>query len=197
MISVGVTGIATFGRLVASPLHGIAPLTVEFSLPATPDGARIDLDADGDGNVDYTGFTLDRAAFVYARPGLYVATATVTDASGTRTMAQTVVQVLDQVTLDGLLQAKWAGMKAALRGADIAAAVEFIVDRRRADYEAAFRLLAGRLTAIDAILADVSLVTVRNAAAVYEMLRVDDGLLKSFQIRFALESDGVWRLEGL
>ena len=35
----------------------------------------------------------------------------------------------------------------------------------------------------------------RDSSAVYEMVRVDGGVVKSFQVRFALGGDGVWRLE--
>ena len=39
------------------------------------------------------------------------------------------------------------------------------------------------------------IMSMRNAAAIYEMVRTDDGIVKSFEIRFALGSDGAWRLE--
>ena len=81
------------------------------------------------------------------------------------------------------------------RGGDIAAGVSHIVQRRRADYDAAFRLLSASLPAIDSILTDLVPVKVRNASAIYEMRRTDDGLLKSFEIRFAIDGDGIWRLE--
>ena len=66
---------------------------------------------------------------------------------------------------------------------------------RRADYEAAFRLLSGSMPAIDSILTDLVPLTIRNASAIYEMRRTDDGLLKSFEIRFAIDGDGILRLD--
>jgi hypothetical protein len=86
-------------------------------------------------------------------------------------------------------------MRDALRRGDIAAGVSHIVQRRRADYETAFRLLTTGLSLIDAILTDLTPVEVRNASALYEMRRTDDGLLKSFEVRFAIDGDGIWRLE--
>jgi sugar lactone lactonase YvrE len=195
--TVPITAVGTVASegLSASPVSGVAPLTVAFSVSGGPDGARIDLDADGDGSIDVTGERLDNQPFTFTMPGLYVASATITHPSGSRTTVQTVVQVFDRATLDATLQAKWNGMKAALRAGDIPAALEFVVDRRRADYGQAFGILVSRLPGIDTIMTDIELVWMRNAAALYEMVRIDAGITKSFEIRFALGGDGVWRLE--
>jgi hypothetical protein len=188
-------GIAASEMLSASPVSGGAPVTVAFSVSGIRDGARVELDADGNGTIDITGERLENQLFTFTTPGLYVASATITHPSGARTSVQTVVQVFDRAGLDTALHAKWSGMKAALRAGDIPAALEFIVDRRRTDYGQAFGVLAPRLPLIDTIMTDISLVWMRNAAALYEMVRVDAGITKSFEIRFALGGDGVWRLE--
>lgn len=194
-VSVTATETAAGGHLRASPMSGVAPLTVTFSVSGVPDGARVELDADGNGIVEVSGNRAESHPFTFTTPGLYVATATMTDVGGNRTTAHAVVQVFDRASLDAALQTKWSGMKAALRAGDIPGALDFIVDRRRADYTTAFGVLTPRLSAIDSILTDISLVRVRNAAAIYEMVRVDGSIVKSFQIRFALGGDGVWRLD--
>jgi glucose/arabinose dehydrogenase len=181
--------------LLASPWNGPAPLTVRLSLPRDPGTARVELDADGDGVTDFTGDTLDEYVATYAQPGVYVARAIVTDTGGAAATATAVVQVFDGAALDGQLRAKWGAMKEALRRGDIATGVSHIVQRRRSDYETAFRLLGSSLPAIDTLLTDITLEQVRNAAALYEMRRTDDGVPKSFQVRFAIDGDGVWRLE--
>jgi hypothetical protein len=179
---------------MASPWSGVAPLTVRWSLSAGPQTARIQLDPGGGGPV-FDGQALEEHVVTYSRPGTYVARAVVTDAAGTATTARAVVRVFDAAALDGQLRAQWSAMRDALRRGDIAAGVSHIVQRRRADYETAFRLLSASLPAIDSILTDLVPVTVRNASAIYEMRRVDDGILKSFEIRFALDGDGLWRVE--
>jgi hypothetical protein len=181
--------------LLATPWSGVAPLTVRFSLPRDPRTARVELDVDGDGVPDFTGPALDEHVTTYARPGIYVARAVVTDDTGSATITRAVVRVFDLAALDGHLRAKWSAMRDALRRGDIAAGVGHIVARRRANYETAFRLLSARLPAIDTILTDLAPVRVRNGSAIYEMRRTDDGLPKSFEIRFAIDADGVWRLE--
>src|SRR5262249_54061739 len=157
-----------------------------FSMLGAPDGARLDLDADGDGVIDFSGDRLDDETFVFTTPGLYVATVTVTDAAGARSTSQATVEVLDLTALDAVLQAKWSGMKDALRIGDIPKALSFIAERRQADYDAAFGALMAQLPGVDTYLTDIAVESVSNAAAIYEMTRVDDGILKSFPVRFAV-----------
>jgi len=193
-IPITVTDAPSIG-LLASPWSGVAPLTVHFSLSRDPNTLSVELDADGDGVIDFAGETLDAQPVIYPRPGIYVARAVVKATGGAATTVTAVVRVFDPAALDGQLRAHWSAMRDALRRGDIAAGVGHIVQRRRADYDAAFRLLSASLPAIDTILTDITPLEVRNASAIYEMRRTDDGLLKSFEIRFAIDGDGIWRVE--
>jgi sugar lactone lactonase YvrE len=181
--------------LVATPWSGVAPLSVRFSLSRDPAVTTVALDADGDGVIDGSGPALDEQVVTYTKPGVYVARAVITDVTGAVTTSSTVVHVFDAAALDSQLRATWSAMRDALRRGDIATGVSHIVQRRRADYATALQLLGTSLPAIDGILTDLTPVRVRNASAVYEMRRTDDGLPKSFEIRFAIDGDGIWRLE--
>jgi sugar lactone lactonase YvrE len=176
--------------LIASPMMGVAPLTVTFSMAGVPSGATLALDADGDGTIDVTSNVETGANFTYTTPGLYVARATAAGAT-----ANAVVHVLDRAALDAMLQAMWNAMKDALRAADVPRAVGNITSRNRADYGTAFGLISRLLPGIDSILTTVTLVEVRSGSAIYEMLRTDDGILRSFEVRFAVDNDGLWRLD--
>lgn len=58
--------------LFASPHIGVAPLTVTFVLSTEAiEVTQVTLDADGDGQSDLTGATLDDQTFTYTGPGLY------------------------------------------------------------------------------------------------------------------------------
>lgn len=181
--------------LLANPQSGVAPLTVSFSLLGASPGATISVNFDGDGAVDATGSSLDGQVFTYPKPGLYFPTVTITDAQGNQVATTTLIQVYDQAALNASLQAKWAAMKDALRRGNIAQAVTQIAGRSRARYEAAFRIIAPRLPEIDSILPVLTLVKVRDRSAIYEATRIDNGLPKSFEVRFAFDGDGIWRIE--
>jgi len=183
------------GLLIASPTAGTAPLRVGFSLVGGSPAASIDLDSTGTGTVDFSGPSLDGHSFVFAAPGLYFPQATVTDAAGVTSVSTTVVQVRAAGQLDALLQAKWAGMKDSLRNSDIPGALQFIVESARPGYEEAFRAIAASLPQIDAILTAISPVSSHNAIAIYDAERTDDGSPTLFEVRFAIDSDGIWRLQ--
>jgi hypothetical protein len=180
--------------LHVSPLNGPAPLTVKFSLFGDIDTLQVNLDADGDGNVDFTGSQLTEQPFTFAQPGVYVAAATATDVHGNQLAANAVVQVLDAAELDRILQARWLAMKDALRAGDISAALQQIITRARPVYEEGFQIISAQLPIIDEILTPVSLVRIGNNEAVYKASRTDDGIPMSFEVRFAMDVDGFWRV---
>lgn len=176
------------------PTNGPAPLTATFSLFGDVEVLQVTLDANGDGNVDFTGQHLTQQSFTFAQPGIYVATANATDLQGNQLAASALVQVLDQTELDGILQARWLAMKDALRSGDIPAALSQIVARARPSYEEGFQIISAQLPSIDEILTSVSLVRIGNNEAVYKASRNDDGIPMSFEVRFAMDVDGFWRV---
>ncbi len=180
--------------LVASPQSGVAPLTVAFTVLGTPAPAIIEADFDGDGTLDFTGPRLEGQAFTYTQPGLYAPLLGVTDALGQRSIVRGVVQVFDRADLDTLLRTKWAALRDALRRGDIAQALTQISERSRLRYMQAFTALALDLPAIDTILTDVTFVRARSLEAIFEMGRTDSGVLKSFEVRFHVDTDGFWRV---
>ena len=169
-------------------------LTVQFFVASRVPYSEVAVDLRGTGAIDFRAPRLDDQTFTYQQPGLYLPRLTITEPNGTTHAADAVVQVYDPTVLDGLLQAKWLTFKDALRRGDIAEAVHHITTRARARYEADLSTLAQDLAAIDTILGAIRLVKFRGAEAVYEMRRVDEGVTKSFEVRFRLDVDGVWRL---
>jgi sugar lactone lactonase YvrE/PKD repeat protein len=180
--------------LVASPLSGVAPLTVSFTVLGAPDSGTIQADFDGNGTIDLTGQRLAEQAFTYSQPGLYLPTVNVIDAQGQRTAVSGIVQVFDRAGLDTLLQAKWSSLRDALRRGDIAQALTQISERSRSRYQQALMALAPDLPAIDTILTDVRFVRTRGLEAIFEMSRTDTGIPKSFEVRFHVDTDGFWRV---
>jgi len=179
----------------ASPKSGIAPVSVAFSLLGGPVSTQVELDADGDGIVDLSGPSLDGLSFTYTDPGLYFPMATLTDTQGQTHTASGIVQVVSLTALDTLLQAKWTDLKDALVQGDTTQALTHIANSSRSRYEALFQALAADLSNIDTILTSITLLEIRGNEALYEMMRTDDGVVKSVELRFVLDAeDGIWRL---
>ncbi|HLC42521.1 MAG TPA: LamG-like jellyroll fold domain-containing protein, partial [Methylomirabilota bacterium] len=181
--------------LHASPSSGVAPLTVQFSLLNGTAVTAIELDADGNGSVDFTGTSLDDQPFTFTQPGLYVAIARITDTQGSQFTARAIVQVFDRNALDALLQVKWTAMKDALRVGDIPRALTTIAVGSRPQYDEAFQIIAAMLSQIDSILPSITLLDLLDAEAFYKAVRNDAGIDKSFEIRFVLDEDGIWRID--
>jgi hypothetical protein len=196
IVNLTVTGSAgPSTALRVTPAAGVAPLTVAFSLPPIPIGAVMRLDLDGDGTVDFLGDHLDGETFVYPLPGLFLPTVTVTDAQGTHEVRQAIVQVFEAGALDALLRAKWSAMRDTLRSGDITGALTHVAFASRPAYDEAFHLIAAYLPQVDSLLTDISLVDVFDGEAYYEATRTDDGIDRSFAIRFLLDDDGLWRVD--
>jgi len=180
-------------HLGASPATGIAPLSVELTLMSDVAVTQIAVDQDGDGDTDFQGTTLDGLRFTYTQPGVYLATATVTGAGGTE-HGSAIIQVYDRAELERLLQAKWLAVKDRLRAGNVAGAVQFIAMSARDRYRTALEAIAADLPEIDSILTPLTFVSVWGPEATFQMQRTDGGVVKSFEVRFGVDDDGVWRL---
>lgn len=181
--------------LDARPLSGTAPLTVTFALDG--DGiTRAELDADGDGRAEVSGSSLAGASFTYTRPGVYVATAAFSDASGAAGTASAVIHVLDAGSLDALLRAKWTALRAALQAGDVAAATELLALTSRSSFQAELSALAaaGVLSQVAADLGALRMVKARSGVVEYEVRAERNGVMYSFPVVFVLDVDGVWRI---
>jgi hypothetical protein len=194
-IAITVTGAAgSFVGLRADPFSGPAPLLVKFSLLTDAVITQVSLDANGDGIVDYTGTQLAQFPYTYAQPGVYLASVTATTNQGSRVSTSALIQVFDTTQLDGILRAKWAAMKDALRNGNIDAALGEIAQRARSRYQEGFQIITTQLPNIDQILPNIALVEFRENEAIYGTTRMDDGTLIAFEVRFVIDGDGVWRI---
>jgi hypothetical protein len=194
-IPIGVTGNPSDAVVLRpNPESGIAPLQVTFSVAAPRPVTQVALDVDGNGSVDFQGPSLDGQSFTYAQPGLYVASAVVTDSQGTQTNAAAIIQVFDRSAFEGFLQARWIGFKDALRSGSVAAAVESIAMRKRDSYQTLLSNLTVPLSQIDSVLTDISLVSVDGEWAEMNMTRIDGGRPIGHLVLFVRDADGVWRL---
>jgi hypothetical protein len=168
---------------------------VGFSLSSLVPALTLTLDFDGDGSIDSTGQSLDGQTFTYAQPGIYTATAHVTDDLGRAHTAVTVVPVMDPAALDARLQALWHGLKDALRAGELARASTFIHSETRSAYADQFnRFSPTTLASIDTHMTTIQAVEIGAGGAQYEMLRDRDGQPLSFAVWFQLDQDGLWRL---
>ena len=181
-------------KLTALPAGGLAPHVVTFSLNLA-EGARVELDLDSDGTVDFDGASLDGLPFFYERPDIYVPTLRATMPDGQVHTYRTVVDVYDRVALDARLQTIWRGFSDALQGGDIERAVGFIHGKRRTPWREYFEQLPPvDLATQGAGFTTIELIRVGRGGAEYEMLREEGGRVFSYPVALTADVDGQWRL---
>jgi len=188
--------------LIVSPPSGRAPLDVDVRWWNYPYGpmTRFDFDFHGDGRIDETtpmeGEHYPRRQYRFASPGRYTVTVHLHDARGGVTRLTRTVEVFAPDAFDRELQSRWSTLTAALRRRDVPGALNCIVSASRDDYEAVFRrLFATGTTNVDGVLTTIRFVESRRASAIYEMVSRKDGQDFSFEVRFAIDADGVWRID--
>ncbi len=177
------------------PPAGLAPHTVRFPANGFPAGSVYSLDLESDGISEYAGSALPEQEFVYARPGVHLATLRITTPDDRMLTARAAIEVYDRPQLAARLQAVWADFKTSLRAGDAAAAALFLHSGRRAAWGDYFgRLTPAQFAETDATFSDIVLLEVLPGRAECEMTRDVDGLLYSFPVAFAIDGDGRWRL---
>ena len=196
-IAIGVTGSPIDAVILRpSPESGTAPLQVTFSVSSPRPVTQVALDFDGNGSVDFRGPSLDGQRFTYSQPGLYVATASITDTQGVQTNTGAIVQVFDRSQLDAFLQGKWNALRDALSRADVPAAVSLFALASRDAYQDQLGALAGAgaLQQVGSDLGVIRMVRTMANAAEYEVRAFRNAVEYSFYVLFVVDSDGVWRL---
>ncbi len=182
--------------LRALPDSGVAPLTIRWQVTSRTARPiiRYELDANGTGAFGTPVATLDGVQTTYTMPGFVHPILRATDDQGTVYTVTTVVQVLDPTATEVVLRTRWRAIKDALRHGDIPHALGEVFPASRTRYQAIFQAVLPDLPDIDSILTDIRLIEVRGNEAICEMLRTDNGVTKSFEIRFRKDEDGIWRL---
>ena len=181
--------------LTASPRSGAAPLTVTMRAAAPWAVADYRWDADGDGVVDQSGPALTQVNVHYQAPGLYVPRVSVRDTQGAVVSEEVPILVVELAAAVALLEAKWHELKDALRGGNVAGALQLVAESRRDRYREILQNLSVPLSQVDLILTDLRFVQFRDNTVEFEMLRTDERGRLSYLVRFVVDADGIWRLK--
>jgi hypothetical protein len=177
------------------PAMAVVSQPVGFTLISLNEISQIELDGNGDGTINFTGTSLDGVTVTFAEPGIYLPTVRVTDANSTVYTATALVQILEIGQIDLLLQAKWNGMKSALRVGDTATAATYVVKAKQSFYQNIFNNLTISFSAIDEYLPTLTFVEQWHNQFEYEITRTEGPDLVTYMVLFAIDEDGVWRIK--
>jgi hypothetical protein len=134
---------------------------------------------------------------LYAAPGLYNPTFTVTDEIGNRYTQTVVLLVRDSSAIDQTLKVVWQRFRNALAIANKAAAMQFLTAGAQVTYGPTFDALLTHLPAIVSTWSSPQASLVDEEFAEYGINRTIDGIDRVFLIDFVLDDDGVWRIDAM
>jgi sugar lactone lactonase YvrE len=180
-------------ELRVTPARGLAPLAATFTLAGVTGGV-VELDADGDGVLDFVGPALDGYVHTYSVPGVYVATATVTDTHGYRSVQHAVLDALDRAAADAFFRARWTAFRDGLSQADVEATLGVVVEGQRDRYRRALQALAPDLATIAGGLSDMTLLSFGEHVVEGVVTRVREGVTHLHFVYFMRDDDGIWKI---
>lgn len=183
-------------ELEAYPRHGLAPLTVAFTVRETlaEPVTSVELDADGDG-VTLVAPEPGEFSYTYQREGLYLPMVTLTDAAGERHTARALVHVHPIPPVE----ARWQEMRALLGQGDIEGALGYFAEGVQEGYRELFTALlsAGALTELANDLVDLRFIRMLPEGAEGDLRVIRDGAEYSFFVLFVPDpADGLWKIQG-
>src|SRR5438034_1058873 len=182
------------GSLTPTPVAGVAPLTVEFTLGGIA-ARNVTLDADGDGLTDFTGASLEGQRFVYPQPGLYFPAATVSDGQGGQFTAATVVLVEPPTAVNARFESLWNLFKDRLVAGDIPGALAHLSPAIQSQFSEVFQALGSNLPDIAASLERLVVVERVDDLAEAAVVRQEGATAFLYFIYFRRDRLGRWLIE--
>jgi len=182
-------------RVTGTPLQGIAPLTVTFSITSDQPIQSVNGEFAAGSPFSVSPFS-GTLSFTYQQPGAHTAIFNVVRADGT-TVTKTLRIVVQSVAeVDQLLRTVWNGFTQALVARDKVAAMKSLTVSSQARYGRVFDALQASLPAVAASVSAPELGLITGTVGEYFVTRqASDGSLRLFLIYFIRDADGVWRLD--
>jgi hypothetical protein len=181
-----------------TPPSGPAPLSVRARWLFFPveDPVKIEYDM-GDGRQRaLAGYEPGQIEHTYDRPGRYDFTVSIHERGGAVQRYSSPIEVLSPAAFEAELQSRWGTLKTRLDRGDVTGALDCIHSTRRAEYARVFdEIFVNNRTRVDDVLTSITQVNVSSGIAIYQMVRATPphGRL-SYDVRFVIDGDGVWRL---
>jgi len=182
-------------RLDANPESGIAPLEIALTVNGSffPDNPAID--AAGPAAVE-TLTSTDPDEYRYRLPldGLYYFTLTAVGPDASQLQDDTAVIAFNQASLESYLRTMWTAMTDKLSIADTEGALAYLSPATREDYrQMADALLVQLPDIVDTQVEFNFLYAVGNIAK-FELVESDNGQLRSHEVTFAKDENGIWKI---
>jgi len=194
--------IGDYITITANPESGIATLDTTLRIDATFTPSMIDIVKlpGGPDPLEYLpGSESNETIARLDQTGLYFFTAIAEDDQGNSYIDTVAVQVINEAVLDGLLRAKWEGMKARLLVGDVEGALDYFSVPSRNEYNEIFTILSEDLVDIANGMEDIDLIYIEENVAKYR-IRNDQEISGeshrlTYYIYFIKDPYGIWFID--
>ena len=107
------------------------------------------------------------------------------------------IVVLNQASLDTLLQVKWNAMKSALLSGDITTALNYFVEESKDRYNTIFlQMSAAEITSVFSGINELRIYSIKGRSAQCGARRVESGGTYSYPVTFVKDEYGFWNIMG-
>ncbi|MGQ0585727.1 MAG: Ig-like domain-containing protein [Gammaproteobacteria bacterium] len=186
-------------RVVADRSAGVAPLQPRLEVwDQSGRGIRqVQVDADSNGTIDIVANPGDPIDLSYTGTGVRTARIFVFDNALVAHQQRVTFVLLDLATVDRSIQAVWGAMNEALASGDKDAAMTFLSEQARENYDPVFDALMPRMAEIVASYSPLRSSLVSPDYTEYGVNRSIEGINRVFLVGFVLNQYGQWTLEAM
>lgn len=187
-------------RLTTMQFTGFAPLETVLLIDASAYYSSPSLSWTGPGDVELLPGTDPKEQRIRINSdGFYQFTLQARSRDGEVHEDSVSIVVLGREALDGLLRAKWTGMKEQLESGAVEEALGFFLESSRDRYRRIFNELGGALPGIVAGMQDIEMIKCRNHAAEYRINREHwvngHPVTITYSIYFEVDENGFWKID--
>ena len=186
-------------RLTSNIESGIASLEITLRIDGTFSISESSLNITGPVQPEIISSSPDEYTVRMTIEGIYYFTASTTGPDGLTHQDTIVIIVMNRTEMDNMLRRKWEGMKTALANQDISNALNYYSEVAREHYNHVFTDLYNDLPQFVQNMQEIQLIYVKDNIVKY-LIRKDE-LYNSqiftvtYYIYFAVDKDGVWKIE--
>lgn len=187
-------------RLTTMQFTGVAPLETLLLIDASAYYSPPSLSWTGPGEVELLPGTDPKEQRIRINSeGFYQVTLQASSRDGEVHEDTVSIIVLSREALDGLLRAKWTGMKEQLQRGAVEEALGFFLESSRDRYRRIFNDLGGAVPGIVAGMQDIEMIKCRNHSAEYRINREHwvNGrpVTITYSIYFEVDENGFWKID--
>ena len=181
--------------LTADKESGVAPLEASLRIDGSFSIANSSISAIGPVQPNIVTMSADKYQTNMTAEGIYFFTASTTGPDGNTYQDSIAIGASNTTVLDNIMRSRWTAMTDSLLAGDSATALTYISPATRAIYLQMFTALSTQLPTITATQRGFNFLSISNGQAKYELITIENGKTYSYEVIFATDAYGLWKIQ--